>query len=142
MSTSYVRSIHANYQRDDSLTLLRPPIWNRAGHYVFVLWFLLFSIFFSRLFSAVADLMSTILPHMVRLSANLGCMPEPCCLRLAGNAGRKKSPKNCHLRTIAQICWAVASQLKHVLTIRKKLVKQQYLLRTFSQYGELQPTNG
>jgi len=38
---------------------------NRAGHYIFALWFLLSSIFFPRLISAVADWMSTILPHMV-----------------------------------------------------------------------------
>jgi len=40
---------------------------NRAGHYIFALWFLL-SIFhhvFPRLISAVADWMSSILPHMV-----------------------------------------------------------------------------
>jgi len=42
-------------------------LWNRAGHYIFVLWFLLLSFylsFFSRLFSAIADWMSTILPHI------------------------------------------------------------------------------
>jgi len=50
--------------------------------------------------------------------------------------------KNRHLRTIAQICWAISSQLRHVSTIRKKLVKHQYLLYVSSQYGELPPTNG
>jgi len=38
-------------------------LWNRAGHYIFVLWFLL--LFFSRLFSAVADWMSAILLHIL-----------------------------------------------------------------------------
>jgi len=38
---------------------------NRAGHNIFALWFLLLSSFFPRLISAVADWMSTILPHMV-----------------------------------------------------------------------------
>jgi len=40
---------------------------NRADHYIFILWFLLFlSIsFFPHLISAVADWMSAILPHMV-----------------------------------------------------------------------------
>ena len=38
---------------------------NRAGHYIFILWFLLS--FFPRLFSAVADWKSTILPHDVAL---------------------------------------------------------------------------
>jgi len=33
-----------------------------------------------------------------------------------------------HLGTIAQLCRALSSQLRHVSTIGKKLVKQQYLL--------------
>jgi len=49
-------------------------------------------------------------------------------MRLAGNAGRKKV--------------AISSQLRHVSTIGKKLVKQRYVLNMFSQYGELRPTNG
>jgi len=46
-----------------------------------------------------------------------------------------------HLRTIPQRCRAISSQLRHASTIEKKLVKQQYLLHTSSQYGELWPTN-
>jgi len=45
--------------------------------------------------------------------------------------------KNGHLGTIAQLCHAVSSQLRHVSTIGKKFVKQQYLLHMSSQYGEL-----
>ena len=45
-----------------------------------------------------------------------------CCARLAGNAGPKKSPKSRHLGTIAQICRAISSQLRHVSTIGKKLL--------------------
>ena len=62
------------------------------------------------------------------LSANLECRSEMCCKWLADNTGCKKSPKIRHLGTITQLCQAVSSQLRHVLTIRKKLVKQQYLL--------------
>ena len=40
--------------------------------------------------------------------------------------------KNRHLGTIAQICWCVSSQLRHISTIGKKLVKQQYLLQMSS----------
>jgi len=43
-------------------------LWNRAGHYIFDLWFLLLlssSIFFPCLISAFAHWMSVILPHMV-----------------------------------------------------------------------------
>jgi len=57
------------------------------------------------------------------------------------NTGRKKSPKIRHLRIIAQICRAISWQLRHVSTIGK-CVKQQYLLHTSSQYGELRPTSG
>jgi len=42
-----------------------------------------------------------------------------CYTRLAENTGRKKSPKICHLGTIAQLCRAT-SQLRHVSTIGKK----------------------
>ena len=59
-----------------------------------------------------------------------------CCTRLAAN-GRKNDAKNRHLGTIPQICRAISSQLRHVPTIGKKLVKQQYLLHISSQYGEL-----
>jgi len=50
-----------------------------------------------------------------------------CCSRLAANTGRKKVAKNRHLGTIAQLQRAISSQLRHVSTIGKKLVKQQNL---------------
>ena len=37
-----------------------------------------------------------------------------------------RTQKSRHLRTIVQLCRAISSQLRHVLTIEKKLVKQQY----------------
>jgi len=40
----------------------------------------------------------------------------------------KMTRKNRHLGTIPQLCQAISSQLRHVSTIGKKLVKQQYLL--------------
>ena len=50
--------------------LVMAALWNREGHYIFDLWFLLSfflsSTFFPRLISAVAEWMSAILPHMVR----------------------------------------------------------------------------
>jgi len=45
--------------------------------------------------------------------------------------------KNRHLRTIAQLCRAISSQLRHVSTIGKT-----YLFHTSLQYCELRPTNG
>ena len=124
-----------------SITLFMVALYNRADHYIFALWLLSFYLFFPRLISATGDLMSAILPHMVCLSANLGCMSEMCGTRLAENTGRKKVPKNRHLRTIEQLRRAISSQLRHVSTIGKKLVKQQYLLYMSPQYGELRPTS-
>ena len=49
--------------------------------------------------------------------------------------------KNRYLGTIPQLCRAISLQLRHVSTIRKKLVKQQYLYM-LPQYGELRPTSG
>ena len=53
-----------------------------------------------------------------------------------------KVSKNRHLGTIPQLRQATSSQLRHVSTIGKKLVKQQYLLYMSSQYGELRPSSG
>jgi len=64
-----------------------------------------------------------------------------CCTRLAENTGRRKVAKNRHLGTIAQLCRPISSELRHVSTIGKKLVKQQYVLQMFPQYGERRPTS-
>ena len=53
----------------------------------------------------------------------------------------EKVVENRHLGTIAQLCWAISSQLRHVSTIGKS-VKQQYLPHMSPQYGELRPTSG
>ena len=101
----------------------RPYIFSCCG-----LLLLLFFFFFPRLISAAADWMSAILPTWCGLSANLRCRSETCCRRLTENTGRKKGAKNRHLGTIAQLCQAISSQLRHISTIEKKLVKQQYVL--------------
>jgi len=71
------------------------------------------------------------------LSANLECRSEMCCMRLAGNTGLENDAKNRCLGTIAELCPAESSQLRHLSTIGKKLVKQHYLLHMFPQYGKL-----
>jgi len=80
--------------------------------------------------------MSSILPHMMWLGANLEC-------RSRWNIGRKNYAINRHLRTIAQSCRAISLQLRHLATIGKT-IQQQYLLHMSSQCGELefQPSNG
>jgi len=55
--------------------LFMAALWNRAGYYIFVLWFLLTSFFlsfFPRLISAVAYWMSTTLPQkLILIISNL-----------------------------------------------------------------------
>jgi len=80
-------------------------LWNRTDHYIFALWFLLSIVLFLR------------------------CRSETCCTRLAGNAGPKKVAKNRHLGTIAQLCWAISSQLRHVSTIGKNLLTSNMFSR-------------
>ena len=98
---------------------------SRCGHYIFDLSFLLsFFLAYSQ------PLQIGCLPYFhtwCGLSANLGCRSETCCTRLAESTGFKKSPKISHLRTITQLCRAISWQIRHILTIGKKLVKQQYL---------------
>jgi len=65
-----------------------------------------------------------------------------CCMRLAGNTGRKnyakKSPP-AHLRTnLLGYIFAIKAHIDN----KKKIVKQQYLLHMSPQYGELRPTSG
>jgi len=79
--------------------------------------------------------MSAIPPHMVwpvRIS-------DAGLKRAARGSLKIQDAKSRHLGTIAQLCRAMSSQLRHVSTIGKKLVKQQYVLHTSSQYGELRP---
>jgi len=74
-------------------------------------------------------------------SANLECRSERCCTRLAANAGPKscqKSPSGHHPTSLSGYIFVT----KACIDNRKKLVKQQYLLYTSPQYGELRPTSG
>jgi len=49
----------------------------------------------------------------------------------------KNTAKIRHLGTIAQFCWAISSQLRHVSTIGKNLLNSNNLLQMSSQYGAL-----
>jgi len=113
------------------LSLLWPP--NRVRHYILQLRFLS-SFFLSSFFLAYSQ-RSEIgsLPYLhtwCGLSANLECKSEMCCTWLAENTRRKSYSKNRHLQTIAPIFWAISSQLRHMSTIRKKVVKHQYVLHS------------
>jgi len=106
--------------------LIMAALWNRAGHYIFVMWFLRSSIFFFSspiLSSRRLDVYHTSTHGVAFVRINLGCISETCCTGLAENSVRIKSPKIRHLRTIAQLCEALSSQQRQ----SEKLVKQQYL---------------
>jgi len=97
------------------------------------------SILFPRLISAVADWMSYF-HTWCGLSANSGCRSEMCCTRLPGNTRRKKIAI-CAVRTIAQLCRAVSSELG--------MYRQNMLNSNTSSmcpynraYGQLWLTNG
>ena len=75
------------------------------------------------------------------LSANLECRSQMCCTRLSENTGcnnyAEKSPSVHHRTTLPGSIFAT----KALLSIGRKLVKQQYLLHMSSQYDELRPIN-
>jgi len=93
---------------------------SRCGHYIFcpvVSIYLSFFISSPNLSGQRLDVY-----HTSTHGANLKCMSEMCCTRLAENTGRKSAAKNRHLRTIAQLGRALPSQLRHVSTIEKNLL--------------------
>jgi len=105
-------------------------LWNRAGHYIFALLFLLLSFFFffssPNLSRRRVDVYHTF-THGVALARIYNA-----CLKCAARGSleiqdAKMTQKNRHLGTIAQVCRAVSLQLRHVSTIGKRF-KQQYLL--------------
>ena len=103
-----------------SFPVFMAALCNRAGHYIFALWFL--SIYLSFFLSFFLDWSQRpqigCLPYFHTWcgpSANLECRSEMCCTRLAGNTGRK----NRHFGTIAELCRAISSELRHVSTIGK-----------------------
>jgi len=124
-----------------SYILIMAALWNRAGHYIFALWFLLLSFFllFFLAYSQPSQIGCLAYFHTwCGLSANLGCRSETCCTWLTANIGCKNSPSGHHRTTLSGCIFATKSYIDN----RKKLVKQQYLSNVSLQYGELQPTSG
>jgi len=95
-------------------------LWNRGYHYIFAVVSFFLSSFFSlpNLSGRRLDIYHT----WCGPSVNLECRSEMCCTRLAVNTGCKNDAKNRHLSTIAQLCQAISSQLRHVSTIGKNLL--------------------
>jgi len=76
-------------------------LWNRAGHYIFILWFLLSFFFFFSSPNLSGRRLDVYFHTWCGLSANLECMSETCCTRLAENTGRKKSTSGLPLTTLS-----------------------------------------
>jgi len=88
---------------------------SRCRHYIFALWFLLLSFFFSspNLSGRKLDVYHTS-THGVALMRiwNAGLKCAAC--RSLEIQDVKMTQKNCYLRTIVQLCRAESSQLRHV----------------------------
>jgi len=98
-------------------------LWNRAGHYVFVVWFLLSSTFFFLLFSS--PILSRRMLDVYHASTHGVALVRiyDAGLKRAARGSLKyrtqKIVKIRHLRTIAHLCRAISSQLRHISTIGK-----------------------
>jgi len=107
-------------------------------HYIFILWFLLLHPFYLSFFFFSPNLSRRRLDvchtstHGVALVQfwDAGLKHDACGSLKIQDA--KKVTKNRHLGTITQLCRAISLQLRHVSTIGKQLVKQQYLLHMTS----------
>ena len=110
-------------------------LWNTAGHYIFVLWFLLYFHSFFLTYSQPSP---------------IGCLPYKYGVALvriydaglkraglAENTERKKSPKIRHLRTIAQLTRAISifshTMYKYVLN---SVIKMSMMFAQYAQYFE------
>ena len=112
------------------------PVYSRCEHYIFILF--VSSFFFSspNLSGRRLDVYHTYTHGVVLVRIyNAG-------LKCTARASLKiQDAKNRHLRTIAQLCRAIFSQLRYVSTIGKKLLNSN-IFHMSLQYGELQPTSG
>jgi len=126
--------------------LLWSPICNSADRYIFPSdFYLLLSFFSSPNLSRRRLYVCHTSTHGVALVRIKDANLKPATrgsLKTQEWQDAKKVAKNRHLGTIPQLCRAISSQLRHVSTIGKKLVKQRYVLHISPQYGELRHTNG
>ena len=101
----------------------------------------IWSIFFPRLFSAIADWMSTILPHMVwtycEFRMYVWNLLHASRWKYRKQNIAKNSPTAHHRTTLSGCIFATKAHIDN----REKAVKQQYLPQMSLQYGALQPTS-
>jgi len=106
-------------------------LWNKLGHYMFALCFLLLSFFFS-LPNLSRPLQIGCLPYFhtwCGLSANLRCRSEMCCMWLADIQDaktRQKSPSGHHRTTLSGCIFAMKA---HVDNWKKNLLSSNIASR-------------
>jgi len=120
-------------------------VWNVVGHYIFVLWFLLSSTFFSRSPILIRQPSQIgCLPYFrtwCGLSANLGCRSETCCTRLAENTGRKKIAKSFAICAPSHNFVGLYLRNKGTYWQSAKNLLSSSVSPMSSQYGELHATS-
>jgi len=94
---------------------------NRADHYIFAVISICFS---SRNLSG----RRLYVYHTSTNDVDLVRIQNACLKCAARGLLEIQDATNRHVRTIAQLCRAISSEVRHVSTIGKELVKQQYLL--------------
>jgi len=105
-----LHNLTAQMARNAISSLFMVALWNRAGHYIFIRWFLL-SFLFPRLISAVADWMSAKLPHMVRIS-DAGLKRAACgSLKYRIQKLAKKSPSGHHRTTLSGYIFTIKAHI-------------------------------
>jgi len=90
-------------------------LWNRADHYIFILF--LSSFFFFCFFLALSQRSEIgCLPYFhtwCGLSANLECWSKMCCTWLSEDTGRKKSPSGHHPTTLLGYIFATKARINN-----------------------------
>jgi len=116
-------------------------ICNRAGHYIFALWFLLLCFFFSspNLSRSRLDVFhtSTHGVALVRISDAGLKRAARGSLKIQDAKKSLKSLAGHHRTTLLGYIFATEARIDN----RKKIVKQQYVLQMSPQYGELRLTS-
>ena len=119
-------------------------LWNRADHYIFILWFLvLLSSSFFRLISAVANWMSAILPHMVwpwgEFKMQVWNVLHAARWKHRTQKSRQKSSSAHHRTILSGYIFATEARIDNC---KKHLLRSNMSSRCPSQYSELRPTSG
>ena len=123
-------------------SLLRPPIeMGRPLYFATVVSIFFFLSSFFLAYSQQSEIGCLPYDHTwCGLSVNLECMLD--CLKCVEQGSLKiHDAKIHHLGTIAQLCQAVSSHLRHVSTVGKKSLNSNISFMS-PQYGKLRSTNG